>query len=84
MKLILLQLLQSKTEQIELRGVTHKTRVTHTKKKQKKKKIKKINELQLIGETHFLYYNRRFNIVIFIYQNIEEKPANFSFEFFLR
>ena len=25
-----------------------------------------------------------FNIVIFIYQNIEEKPANFSFEFFYR
>ena len=69
-KLISLQLLLSKTEKIEFRGGKEIT--------------SKINELQLIGKTYFLYYNRRFNIVIFIYQNIEEKPSNFSFEFFLR
>ena len=50
----------------------------------KKKKEKKMNELQLIGETYFLYYDRRFNKVVFIYQNIEGQPANFLFEFFLR
>ena len=42
----------------------------------------KLNVLQLIGKTYFLYYDRCVNIVIFIYQNIEEQPAYFSFEFF--
>ena len=75
---------------MEFRGGREITSNTHTKKKKRKKKAKinekklKMNELQLIGEIYFLYYNRCFNIVIFIYQNIEEKPANFSFEFFLR
>ena len=35
-----------------------------------KKKGRKINELQLIGETYFLYDDRRFNIVISIYQTM--------------
>ena len=54
-----------------------------TSNTQKKGKKLKNNELQLIGKTYFLYYDRHFNIVIFIYKNIEVKAANFSFEFFL-
>ena len=78
---MLLQLLQSKTEQIEFKGGREITRNT-PKKVETLMKIN-INELQIIGETYVLYYNRCYNIVIFIYQNIEKKLAKFSFEFFL-
>ena len=70
----------------EITSNTHKTKRKKKSRKMndKKKKEKKMNELQLIGETYFLYYDRRFNKVVFIYQNIEGQPANFLFEFFLR
>ena len=48
---MLLQLLQSKTKQLDFRGGREITSNTQNKREKKSK----INELQLIGETYFLY-----------------------------